>query len=68
VQTRAASLWESVVRATGRRPSLDAASVEMGQLFWYCDATKAQETLGFSPRDPQETLADTVRDLRARSF
>jgi dihydroflavonol-4-reductase len=68
VQTRAAAIWENVVRATGRRPALDAASVEMGQLFWYCDATKATSVLGLSTRDPQETLADTVRDLRARSF
>jgi dihydroflavonol-4-reductase len=68
VQTSAAALWETVVRATGRHPSLDAASVEMGQLFWYCDATKASQELGFVARDPQETLADTIRDLRARSF
>jgi dihydroflavonol-4-reductase len=68
VQTRAAAAWEAVVRAAGRRPDLDRASVEMGQLFWYCDSTKATTELGFAARDPQETLADTVRDLRARSL
>jgi dihydroflavonol-4-reductase len=66
VQTRAAALWEGLVRATGRTPALDRASVEMGQLFWYCDPAKARAELGFVARDPQETLADTVRDLRAR--
>lgn len=68
VQTGAAALWDGLVRATGRSPSLDRASVEMGQLFWYCDSSRAQAELGFSVRDPQETLADTVRDVRARSL
>jgi dihydroflavonol-4-reductase len=68
LQTGAAGLWESAVRAIGRRPALDRASVEMGQLYWYCDSSKAARELGFVARDPQETLADTVRDLRARTL
>lgn len=68
MQTKAASLWEALVRATGRSPRLDRASVEMGQVYWYCDAQKASAELGFVARDPQETLADTVRDVRARSL
>ena len=36
----------------------------MGEHFWYCDSRKAEAELGFRPRDPQETLADTVRWLR----
>ncbi|MEO6952852.1 MAG: NAD-dependent epimerase/dehydratase family protein [Polyangia bacterium] len=68
IQTRAASLWDRVVRATGRKPRLDRVSVEMGQLYWYCDASKAKRELGLEIRDPQETLADTIRDLRARSL
>ena len=66
VQTHAAALWEGLHRAAGRRPALDRVSVEMGQLYWYCDAGKAQRELGLTTRDPQETLADTVRDVRAR--
>jgi dihydroflavonol-4-reductase len=45
---------------------LDPVSVEMSQYFWYLDATKAETELGFTPRDPQETLEATVRDLRMR--
>lgn len=45
---------------------LDATTAEMGQVFWYCDASRAQKELGFAPRDPNETLADTVADLYER--
>ena len=38
----------------------------MGQCFWYGDGTKARTELGFTPRDANETLAETVADLRAR--
>jgi dihydroflavonol-4-reductase len=47
-------------------PDMDRASAEMGQAYWYVDWTRAKEELGFSPRDPMETLTDTVNDLRAR--
>ena len=40
---------------------ISAAEVEMGERWWYCDSSKAERELGFSPRDPQETLFDTVR-------
>jgi dihydroflavonol-4-reductase len=68
VQTGAASLWEGLMRAAGKTPTIDHASVAMGQLYWYCDSSRAERELGFSCRDPQETLADTVRDVRARSL
>lgn len=45
-------------------PPVEAASVEMAEYFWYLDATKATEELGFNPRDPQETLLDTVNYVR----
>ena len=45
---------------------LDPVSAEMGQHYWYLDSTKARRELGWTPRDPLETLADTVSDLRAR--
>jgi dihydroflavonol-4-reductase len=38
--------------------------VEQAECFWYFDSSKAIEHLGFSPRDPQETLQDTVGYLR----
>jgi dihydroflavonol-4-reductase len=44
----------------------DAVSLDMAQYFWYLDASRAESELGWKPRDPMETLADTVADLRAR--
>jgi dihydroflavonol-4-reductase len=38
--------------------------VEQAECFWYFDSSKAVEQLGFSPRDPQETLQDTLQYLR----
>ena len=49
----------------GSEPDLDAHSTEMGERWWYCDSSKAERELGFAPRDPQETLVDTVRWLDA---
>jgi dihydroflavonol-4-reductase len=45
-------------------PPVEAPSVEMAEYFWYLDATKATDELGFNPRDPQETLLDTVTYVR----
>jgi dihydroflavonol-4-reductase len=55
-----------LARWRGREPGLDRASVEMGEHYFYIDSEKAKDELGFSPRDPQETLKDTVRDLQAK--
>jgi dihydroflavonol-4-reductase len=46
--------------------SLDRISAEMAQCFWYVDAAKARTELGWAPRDPGDTLADTIADLRER--
>ncbi|MES1208868.1 MAG: hypothetical protein ABUS79_23260 [Pseudomonadota bacterium] len=39
-------------------------SVEMAQHVWYFDAGKAARELGFVPRDPADTLRDTVNYIR----
>jgi dihydroflavonol-4-reductase len=57
-------LFTRAVRAIGGDPPVDPQSVEMGQLYWYVSSEKAERALGWSARDPNETLADTVRDLR----
>lgn len=59
-------LFTKAVRAIGGEPPVSEASIEMGQYFWYCDASKAERELGFRPRDPGETLRDTVDDLVSR--
>jgi dihydroflavonol-4-reductase len=59
-------LFTKAVRAIGREQPVSVVSIEMGQYFWYCDASKAERELGFRARDPGETLRDTVDDLVAR--
>jgi dihydroflavonol-4-reductase len=48
-----------------KAPPVEPAEVEMAEYFWYLDSTKAERELGFTPRDPGETLLDTVKYLRA---
>jgi dihydroflavonol-4-reductase len=45
-------------------PPIEPATVEMAEHFWYLDAAKARSELGFAPRDPAETLQDTVQYVR----
>ncbi|HMJ13277.1 MAG TPA: NAD-dependent epimerase/dehydratase family protein [Polyangiaceae bacterium] len=60
------SLFDRALRAIGTEPPIDEMSLEMAQHFWYCDSSKAERVLGWMPRDPGETLRDTVADLVAR--
>jgi dihydroflavonol-4-reductase len=45
-------------------PPVEPAEIEMAEYFWYLDATKAARELGFAPRDPSETLQETVNYVR----
>ncbi|MCC6643983.1 MAG: NAD-dependent epimerase/dehydratase family protein [Polyangiaceae bacterium] len=56
----------ALVGVIGGELPVDLVSAEMGRLYWYVDAKKAERELGFSTRDAQETLADTVADLTRR--
>jgi len=59
-------LFSKAVKAIGGEPPVDDVSLEMSQYYWYCDSSKAERELGFRPRDPAQTLLDTVDDLVAR--
>lgn len=59
-------LYDRGIRKLGGTPPIDRESATMGQYYWYCSAEKAERLLGFSPRDPGETLRDTVQDLFLR--
>ncbi len=59
-------LFSQAVRRIGGEPTVDSVSVEMAQYFWYCKSDKAERELGWSARDPGETLRDTVEDLLSR--
>lgn len=56
-------LFSKALRAIGGQPPVDEVSVEMAQYYWYCSSSKAERELGFSARDPGETLRETVADL-----
>jgi dihydroflavonol-4-reductase len=58
------SLIDSVFRNWGKASPIEPKEVEQAEYFWYFDSSKAIEQLGFSPRDPQETLQDTIKYLR----
>jgi len=58
---RALERWSKM---RGVDPPIDRASVEMGEHWFFIDSSKARLELGFAPRDPQETLRDTLRDLQ----
>jgi dihydroflavonol-4-reductase len=62
----AGMLLERIAAVIGRPPVVDAESLELARYFWYVDAARAEQELGWVPRDPTATLADTVADLRAR--
>ena len=61
-----ARLLRRLLPLFGRPFELDDVSIKMSALFWYCDSTKARTELGFSARDPMETLRETVKEVRRR--
>jgi dihydroflavonol-4-reductase len=66
VKVAAAHLMEKWAHRRGRDPDLPAADVEMGEHWFFIDSSKAERLLGFSPRDPMETLAETISYVRER--
>ena len=61
-----APLLRKLMPVVGRKFDIDDATIEMSGMFWYCDSSKAQRDLGFLPRDPDETLRDTLEDIYRR--
>lgn len=61
-----AKMAEKLASRFGVELPVDAVSLDMAQRYWYLDATRAERELAWSSRDPMETLADTVEDLRMR--
>lgn len=61
-----AALMERAAKHVPIEAPVDRISAEMAQCFWYVDAAKARTELGWVPRDPSDTLADTILDLEQR--
>lgn len=59
-----AGLIDSLFKQWEKRPPLKAEEIEMAEHFWYLNSSKAVAELGFSPRDPHETLHQTVQYVR----
>ena len=64
VAVKGSSIVQNIFAAFDREAPFEASEVEMGEYFWYLDSTKAINELGFTTRDPMETLQDTVKYLR----
>jgi dihydroflavonol-4-reductase len=61
VNVMGAKLLERWAKFRGTKPGLDPQEVDIGEHYFYLDASKAERELGFRARDPQETLHDTVQ-------
>ena len=59
-----AKLVDSLFRQWDLASPVEPGAIEMAQYFWYLNCNKASRELGFRPRDPGETLHDTVTYLR----
>ena len=64
ISVPAANMIDSFFKNWNKTPPFEAKEVEQAELFWYFDSTKAKGELDFEPRDPQETLNDTIKYLR----
>jgi len=58
------SMISSVFKNWGKPSPVMPNEVEQAEYFWYFDSAKAEDELGFAPRDLQETLQDTINYLR----
>jgi dihydroflavonol-4-reductase len=59
-----AQALHSLYRQWKLAPPVEPGEIEMAEYFWYFDTAKAMSKLRFVPRDPAETLQDTVTYVR----
>jgi dihydroflavonol-4-reductase len=59
-----AQLVDSFFKQWDLTSPVEPGAIEMAQYFWYLNCSKAARELNFKPRDPGETLQDTVSYLR----
>ncbi|MEJ7622831.1 MAG: NAD-dependent epimerase/dehydratase family protein [Pyrinomonadaceae bacterium] len=60
------SIISSIYKNWGKASPVAPNEVEQAEHFWYFDSSKAEVELGFTPRDPQETLQDTISYIRRK--
>ena len=66
VQVGLARVADRCARLVGRRAAVGPETAAMAQLHWFAEGSRAASGLSFSPRPIEETLVDTVADLRSR--
>lgn len=59
-----AQLVDSFFKQWDMASPVEPGAIEMAQYFWYLNSGKAARELNFRPRDPGETLHETVAYLR----
>src|SRR5438046_5241650 len=59
-----AQVIDSLFRQWNFTSPVPASEVEIAEYFWYFNSHKARRELGFTPRDPGDTLNDTVQYVR----
>ena len=59
-----AQVIDSLFRQWNLASPLQADEIEMAEYFWYFNHAKARRELAFVPRDPGDTLNDSVRYVR----
>jgi len=59
------TLVDSLFKNWNKPSPIQPSEVEQAECFWYFDSSKAENELSFSPRDPLETLQDTISYIRA---
>jgi dihydroflavonol-4-reductase len=53
--------WKEIGRTVGLE--LKREDLILASHYWYADSSKAEDQLGWAPRDPLATLEDTVHDI-----
>ena len=58
------NLINSLYKNWNKPSPIQPKEVEQAEYFWYFDSLKAEDELNFAPREPNETLQDTISYLR----
>ena len=56
--------WKKIGENVGM--TLERHDVLLASHFWYVDDTKARKELDWEPRDPLQTLEDTIKEIKDR--
>jgi nucleoside-diphosphate-sugar epimerase len=64
VIVKGSQIVDSLFKQWNFASPVEPGAIEMAQYFWYLNCGKATRELNFRPRDPGETLHDTVSYLR----